>query len=224
MSERPLWRLIAGRKAGPYEPAKLRPLVKDGRIGPLDRFSYDGETWRPVTDFPELLRAPAQPAATAASVVLDDDPLADEPGGIDMLAPIGNETPMVVVGRAAQRDSESAEDAKLLKAIYLLMAFGGGLFVLLIGYIVIASAWKEDPPGPGRPQPAAASANPAAKAPAATEASSEPPVAAADSAPEPEPSVSEDQPAGPPAPDEDAAPGKDAAPTTDQPVTDPLPE
>jgi hypothetical protein len=102
MSERPLWRLIAGRKAGPYEPAKLRPLVKDGRIGPLDRFSYDGETWRPVPDFPELLRAPAQPAATAASVVLDDDPLADEPEGIDMLAPIGNETPMVVVGRAAR--------------------------------------------------------------------------------------------------------------------------
>jgi hypothetical protein len=33
----------------------------------------------------------------------------------------------------------SLDEAQLLKAIYLLIAFGGGMFVLLIGYIIIAS-------------------------------------------------------------------------------------
>jgi hypothetical protein len=183
MNERPLWRLIAGRKVGPYEPIKLRPLVKDGRIGPLDRFSYDGETWRPVTDFPELLRPPAPPAAAAASVVLDHDPLADDPEGIDTLTPTGNRAPMVVVGRATRNDS--IDDAKLLKAIYLLIAFGGGMFVLLIAYIVIASALGTTPPSPSPPQqgaaksPAVTSANAASKEEAAAGSPLEPAVGGA---------------------------------------------
>ena len=61
MSENRLWRMVAGKKTGPYEPAKLRPLVKDDRIGPLDRFSYDGATWKPAEQFPELFQAPSKP-------------------------------------------------------------------------------------------------------------------------------------------------------------------
>lgn len=49
-----LYRLVAGRRTGPYEAEELIPLVDDGRISTLDRFSYDGESWQPLASFPEL--------------------------------------------------------------------------------------------------------------------------------------------------------------------------
>lgn len=55
MSEKPLFRLVAGKQTGPYPPEKLRPLVADGRISRLDRFSYDGVDWLPADQFPELM-------------------------------------------------------------------------------------------------------------------------------------------------------------------------
>jgi len=130
MSERPLWRMVAGRKAGPYEPAKLRPLVKDGRIGPLDRFSYDGVNWQPADAFPELLRPP--PVVTAAPVEEDFSPLVAEAGAAgddDLLGPPS----------LPGRQPPSGDDAALLKAIYSLIAFGGGTLVLLVIYMIVQS-------------------------------------------------------------------------------------
>lgn len=161
MSEKPLWRMIAGRKAGPYEPAKLRPLVKDGRISLLDRFSYDGTQWRPASDFPELMRAPPAPIEDPLEEDLQGDatPFSGTGGaadGTDVFGPSPGFTP-----RLPTPESSPADDARLIKAIYFLIAFGAGMFVLLIGYIVIASLMSD-----GRPEAAAAS-RPAAKTPAA---------------------------------------------------------
>jgi len=145
MSERPLWRMVAGRKAGPYEPAKLRPLVKDGRIGPLDRFSYDGVNWQPANAFPELLRPP--PAMTADFVEDVLSPLSEEVGGVgdgDLLGPPS----------LPGRGQPSGDDTALLKAIYLLIAFGGGTVLLLAIYIVVQSFWgtRSSPkPAPQKP-------------------------------------------------------------------------
>lgn len=55
MSEKQIYRLIAGKQTGPYPPGKLRPLVVDGRISRLDRFSYDAVEWLPADCFPELM-------------------------------------------------------------------------------------------------------------------------------------------------------------------------
>jgi hypothetical protein len=69
MSERELYRLVAGKQTGPYPPEKLRPLVADGRISRLDRFSYDGVDWLPADQIPELMgRTAAAPPAAAAAV------------------------------------------------------------------------------------------------------------------------------------------------------------
>jgi hypothetical protein len=146
MSERPLWRMVAGRKAGPYDPAKLRPLVKDGRVGPLDRFSYDGVNWQPANAFPELLRPP--PVVTAAPVEDDFSPFSAKPGAAgdgDLLGPPS----------LTGRQQPSGDDAALIKAIYLLIAFGGGLALLLLIYIVVQSLRGPSlPPRPAANQPA----------------------------------------------------------------------
>ncbi len=55
MTDRLLYRLIAGNTLGPYSPEKLRPLITDGRISRLDRFSYDGLDWQCADRFPELV-------------------------------------------------------------------------------------------------------------------------------------------------------------------------
>jgi len=69
MSERQLYRLVAGKQTGPYPPEKLRPLVADGRISRLDRFSYDGVDWLSADQIPELMgRTAAASPATAAVV------------------------------------------------------------------------------------------------------------------------------------------------------------
>jgi len=64
MSERQLYRLVAGKQTGPYPPEKLRPLVADGRISRLDRFSYDGMDWLPADQIPELMGPRSAAAAT----------------------------------------------------------------------------------------------------------------------------------------------------------------
>ena len=60
MTGRALYRLIAGQKLGPYPLEQLRPLVKDGRISRLDRFSYDGVDWQGADRFPELITPPTE--------------------------------------------------------------------------------------------------------------------------------------------------------------------
>ena len=68
MTGKQLYRLVAGKQTGPYPPEKLRPLVADGRISRLDRFSYDGVDWRSADHFPELMgRAVAAPRGDAAT-------------------------------------------------------------------------------------------------------------------------------------------------------------
>jgi hypothetical protein len=69
MSERHLYRLVAGKQTGPYPPEKLRPLVADGRISRLDRFSYDGVDWLPFDRIPELI-GPTTAALPATSAVV----------------------------------------------------------------------------------------------------------------------------------------------------------
>ena len=64
---RPLYRLIAGKQHGPYSAEALRPLVKDGRIGQLDRFSYDGVDWQCAAQFPELVGPDRQPVKSVAT-------------------------------------------------------------------------------------------------------------------------------------------------------------
>jgi hypothetical protein len=68
MSERQLYRLVAGKQTGPYPPEKLRPLVADGRISRLDRFSYDGVDWLSADQIPELKGRPAAATPATASV------------------------------------------------------------------------------------------------------------------------------------------------------------
>ena len=64
---RPLYRLIAGKQHGPYSAETLRPLVKDGRISRLDRFSYDGVDWQCADQFPELVGPDRQPVESVAT-------------------------------------------------------------------------------------------------------------------------------------------------------------
>jgi len=64
---RPLYRLIAGKQHGPYSAETLRPLVKDGRISRLDRFSYDGVDWQCADQFPELVGPDRQPVKSVAT-------------------------------------------------------------------------------------------------------------------------------------------------------------
>ena len=64
---RPLYRLIAGKQHGPYSAESLRPLVKDGRISQLDRFSYDGVDWQCADQFPELVGPDRQPVKSVAN-------------------------------------------------------------------------------------------------------------------------------------------------------------
>ena len=166
MAEKPLWRMVAGRKVGPYDPAKLRPLVKDGRIGPLDRFSYDGVEWRPASDFSELLRPPTTNASSGSgslgtrshhSSPLDSDPLDSEEATAEFESPDEFAPSPSFVPRLPAQGSSSSEEARLLKAIYLLIAFGAGMFFLLICYIILASLLggpKTDPrpPAPTKEQ------------------------------------------------------------------------
>ncbi len=65
MTERQLYRLVAGKQTGPYAPEKLRPLIADGRISRLDRFSYDGVDWLPADHFPALMTSGAPPSNTS---------------------------------------------------------------------------------------------------------------------------------------------------------------
>jgi hypothetical protein len=133
MSETPLWRMVAGQKTGPYPPEKLRPLMKDGRISPLDRFSYDGADWRPATEFPELLRPPAPPPAVRPPVV---DPLAE-----DLSEDGGWSVPEMP--RRGSVDADPGLDdlatKKLLAVIHGLIWVGVGVVVILVILMVVTT-------------------------------------------------------------------------------------
>ena len=83
MSSRKIYRKVAGCTAGPYDAADLAPLVADGRISSLDRFSYDGTSWSSLDAFPELSGKPLVDSGAVAApppLVVDEgaEPL---PGG-----------------------------------------------------------------------------------------------------------------------------------------------
>jgi len=163
MSERPLWRLVAGRKTGPYPPEKLRPLMKDGRISSLDRFSYDGSEWRPPAEFPELLRPPAavvvpQQRAAVAINPLDDD-LQTGIEWPDQGQASGGFTP------AADDVVDDAATKKLLAMINGLIWVGVGVVVILVTLMIITTVFYKPATGNSAPvaqtqkQPAAATAS-----------------------------------------------------------------
>lgn len=154
MSERPLWRLVAGRKTGPYPPEKLRPLMKDGRISLLDRFSYDGTDWRPPTEFPELLRPPA------AAVV----PSAPQRGGGAAVDPLDGDVQAGIdwpdQGEASGGFTLAADDVvddaatkKLLAMINGLIWVGVGVVVILVTLMIITTVFYK--PATGNPAPVA---------------------------------------------------------------------
>lgn len=154
MSERPLWRLVAGRKTGPYPPEKLRPLMKDGRISSLDRFSYDGTDWRLPAEFPELLRPPAPvvvPSAPQRGGAAAGNPLDDElQTGIDWPdqgRASGGFTP------AAEDVVDDAATKKLLAMINGLIWVGVGVVVILVTLMIITTVFYK--PVTGNPSPVA---------------------------------------------------------------------
>lgn len=131
MSERQLYRLIAGKQTGPYPPEKLRPLMADGRISRLDRFSYDGVDWLPADQIPELVGK--RDSAGVTSVIEQEKP--SGPVAID--APMTPDADLL----AASTDQPKSRRGKLpwllmlgvaipalLAATALLLSWGGGLF------------------------------------------------------------------------------------------------
>jgi hypothetical protein len=91
MSERQLYRLVAGKQTGPYPPDKLRPLVADGRISRLDRFSYDGVDWLSADHFPELIGKPA--SSTVAPAAMPESRLGSVTAEVPALLPPDAATP-----------------------------------------------------------------------------------------------------------------------------------
>lgn len=119
MTERPLWRLVAGRKKGPYPPEKLRALVRDGRISSLDRFSIDGETWQTADAFPELFREP--PPASAPTPAGPDGIILDEnvTAGDDLVLPDDVST-----------DDDDLSTRRLMHVVAWVVGVGSGLIAL----------------------------------------------------------------------------------------------
>jgi hypothetical protein len=174
MSEQPLWRLVAGQKMGPYAPEKLRPLMKDGRISPLDRFSYDGVTWRPPTDFPELLRAPVAPlpAPPQAASVRQEQPGADDldAGGWDEAGVL----PTADGGYINQEiPLDDAATKKLLAMIYGLIWVGVGVVVILVTLMIVTTVFYKPAVGSGQATPSKAQSPARAAKAAAAESKAE---------------------------------------------------
>jgi hypothetical protein len=89
MTERHLFRLVAGKQTGPYPPEKLRPLIEDGRISRLDRFSYDGVDWLPADHFPALMTSgslPSTPSVATSVSSTTPAPAATAPDHADLAA------------------------------------------------------------------------------------------------------------------------------------------
>lgn len=79
-----IYRKVAGRTVGPYDSAELAPLVADGRISSLDRFSYDGTSWDSLDAFPELSGKPrvdSAPPVGPPPLVVGDSETPSSPGG-----------------------------------------------------------------------------------------------------------------------------------------------
>jgi hypothetical protein len=167
MNEKPLWRLVAGRKIGPYPPEKLRPLMKDGRISPLDRFSYDGTDWRAPTEFPELLREPSPVRTTAAPT---GNPLdGDDAVSLELPAVEPQAAPRSLVAPADQAMDDQATK-QLLTIIHRLIWVGAGVVVVLVVMMIVTTLLYSFGSGDSAaaPQPAAVPAAPA-KPPATRE-------------------------------------------------------
>lgn len=79
-----IYRKVAGRTVGPYDSAELAPLVADGRISSLDRFSYDGTSWDSLDAFPELSGKPRVDSAAVGPppLVVGDGADSSSPGNI----------------------------------------------------------------------------------------------------------------------------------------------
>jgi hypothetical protein len=158
MSEQPLWRLVAGQKMGPYAPEKLRPLMKDGRISPLDRFSYDGVTWRPPTEFPELLRAPvAAPAAVPIAAPVAVDPL-NADGGDSHAWHENGFLPTPTSGFTSTEPAlDDAATKKLLAMIHGLIWVGVGVVVILVTLMIVTTVFYKPAVSPTQPPASEAS-------------------------------------------------------------------
>lgn len=64
---------IRGSVVGPFRPEQVRQLVERGKVSRLHELSTDRETWRPLSDFPELAVAPAASAGATPSAPPDGD-------------------------------------------------------------------------------------------------------------------------------------------------------
>lgn len=134
MTERQLYRLVAGKQTGPYPPEKLRPLVANGRISRLDRFSYDGVDWLPADQFPELMgrtTAVPTPATSPSSPVVAPAPL----GNTTTAGPLGP-TPPEPRDHVPQTASPSGANRLPLFAGIVgvaVLVLGGGAFLRLKG-------------------------------------------------------------------------------------------
>ena len=124
MSERQLYRLVAGKQTGPYPPEKLRPLVADGRISRLDRFSYDGVDWLPADQIPELMGRTAAALPGTAAVVPPTAPLFPALAETPVAAP---PPPPRSSGAVAQSPTPGRR-----KSLPMFAAIGGVLATLLV--------------------------------------------------------------------------------------------
>lgn len=132
MSERPLYRLIAGKQTGPYPPEKLRPLMADGRISRLDRFSYDGVDWLPADQIPELVGKCGLAGVT--SVIEQEKSSAPAAVGMPMvrnadLLSASTVQPKSRRGKLPWFLMLGVAIPALFAATAILMSWGGGLFL-----------------------------------------------------------------------------------------------
>ncbi len=58
---------MRGRSLGPFDPARLRQLAKQGQLSRVHMLSSDGEHWQRASDFPELFQGDTGHASAAAS-------------------------------------------------------------------------------------------------------------------------------------------------------------
>jgi len=153
---RPLYRLIAGKQHGPYSAETLRPLVKDGRISRLDRFSYDGVDWQCADQFPELVgpdRQPVESVATPSATVATtsngvalpatfkatpspSDPLS-RPGPPGLPPSIGPTTPIRPPGFDPVVAGKSQEIWPILAVASVLLLLLGGCLLDYMNYSTI---------------------------------------------------------------------------------------
>ena len=77
-----------GRVSGPYSVDQLREMRRRGNLTSIHEISTDQDTWRLVSEAPDLFGSLGPPAAfrSAAAAVTDDSPVAVETGTADAIA------------------------------------------------------------------------------------------------------------------------------------------